>query len=299
MLPQTESAYLQIHDLWSSYGDFTALQEVNLTMKKGEFLTLLGPSGSGKSTLLMIIGGFVKASRGSIFIDGKDVLARPPNKREIGFVFQSYALFPHLTVEGNVLFPLKLRAINVTEARDRVLQALDRVGLSKLADRKIDTLSGGQRQRVALARAVVAEPCVVLMDEPLSALDKTLREEMQAEIRELHDRLGFTTIYVTHDQREAMAMADRIAIMDLGRIQQIDTPERIYRRPRSAFVASFMGRTNLLPLDWLLNENPSIAALEAPVTSAKPTQSCARKIFDWISPDLRPQPCISPEWCRG
>ncbi len=125
--------------------------------------------------------------------------------------------------------------------RDRVLQALDRVGLSKLADRKIDTLSGGQRQRVALARAVVAEPCVVLMDEPLSALDKTLREEMQAEIRELHDRLGFTTIYVTHDQREAMAMADRIAIMDLGRIQQIDTPERIYRRPRSAFVASFMG----------------------------------------------------------
>jgi putative spermidine/putrescine transport system ATP-binding protein len=254
--------YLAINDLWSAYGNFTALQDVNFEMRKGEFLTLLGPSGSGKSSLLMVISGFAQCSGGAIRVEGKDLLACPPHRREIGVVFQNYALFPHMTVLRNVLFPLEVRKVRAVEARRRALQALDRVGLGDFENRRIDSLSGGQRQRVALARAVVAEPCIVLMDEPLSALDKSLREEMQVEIRRLHDQLGFTTIYVTHDQREAMAMADRIAVMNMGRLEQVDTPEGIYHRPQTSFVASFMGHANLLPLDFLRGSGALTPAVE-------------------------------------
>jgi putative spermidine/putrescine transport system ATP-binding protein len=253
------SVYLRILDVSCSYGDVSVLQSVNLEVKTREFLTLLGPSGSGKSTLLMVLAGFVRASSGSVHAEGRDLLALPPNKRDIGIVFQNYALFPHMTVLENVLFPLRVRRQSPPEAHKRAMSALDRVGLCRASERSIDTLSGGERQRVALARALVAEPRLVLMDEPLSALDRNLRENMQAEIRALHGDLGFTTIYVTHDQREAMAMADRIVIMRSGRVQQVDVPERIYKQPRTRFVATFMGQTNLLPLELLTGDGCNTA----------------------------------------
>jgi len=230
-----------------SFGAYLALDNVSLAVAAGEFLTLLGPSGSGKTTLLMALAGFVRPDAGHIRLGERDITRLAPNLRDIGIVFQNYALFPHMTVRGNVEYPLRLRKTAADEMRQRVEAALDRVQLGHLADRDIAALSGGQRQRVALARAIVYEPRVMLMDEPLSALDKNLRESMQYEIRRLHDALGVTTIYVTHDQREALTMSDRIAVMDKGRIQQIDAPQAIYHRPATRFVAEFMGEANILP----------------------------------------------------
>ncbi len=230
-----------------AFGAYLALDDVSLAVSAGEFLTLLGPSGSGKTTLLMALAGFVRPDAGRILIAEADITRLSPDKRDIGIVFQSYALFPHMTVRGNVEYPLRLRRRPAEETRRRAEAALDRVQLLHLADRDIAALSGGQRQRVALARAIVYEPRVMLMDEPLSALDKNLREAMQYEIRRLHDDLGITTIYVTHDQREALTMSDRIAVMDGGRIRQIDTPQAIYHRPATRFVAEFMGEANILP----------------------------------------------------
>ncbi|MER5173032.1 ABC transporter ATP-binding protein [Thioclava kandeliae] len=235
--------------LRKTYGDYTALDDVSLRIEPGEFLTLLGPSGSGKTTLLMALAGFIRPEAGTIMIGERDVTRLPPNKRDIGIVFQNYALFPHMSVRANVEYPLKLRGVREAEARKRAMAALERVKLGAFAERDIAALSGGQRQRVALARAIVYEPRVMLMDEPLSALDKNLREHMQFEIRRLHDDLGITTIYVTHDQREALTMSDRIAVMEAGRIRQIDTPQEIYHRPRTAFVAEFMGEANILPAE--------------------------------------------------
>ena len=229
------------------FGSFVALDDVDLAVRPGEFLTLLGPSGSGKTTLLMAIAGFVRPDAGTIRIGAEDVTRLPVNKRDIGIVFQNYALFPHMSVLGNVEYPLLVRKLPRGEARQRALAALARVQLEDYASRDIAALSGGQRQRVALARAVVFEPRILLMDEPLSALDKNLREQMQFEIRKLHDELGITTVYVTHDQREALTMSDRIAVMNKGRIEQLDAPEVIYTRPRSRFVADFMGEANVLP----------------------------------------------------
>ncbi|MGH0237108.1 ABC transporter ATP-binding protein [Sinorhizobium meliloti] len=238
----------------------TVLDDVNLDVEPGEFVTLLGPSGSGKTTLLMGIAGFVDVNGGSIYFDGQDVTHSPPEKRNIGMVFQSYALFPHMTIAENVAFPLNVRNVAKAQRDLRVKEALDRVQLGKMADRNPAQLSGGQRQRVALARALVFEPSLLLMDEPLSALDKSLREEMQFEIRAIQQRLGITTISVTHDQREALTMADRVAVMRQGRIEQYGTAEEVFERPINSFVASFIGDATLFAVErrdgfgWIGNQ---------------------------------------------
>jgi putative spermidine/putrescine transport system ATP-binding protein len=219
------------------FGSVAVLRDLNLDVEAGEFLTLLGPSGSGKTTLLMILVG------------DDEIITTPPHKRNIGMVFQNYALFPHMNVFHNIAFPLKQRGVAAAETAERVEKALDLVKLQGLGERRVDQLSGGQRQRVALARAIVFEPRIVLMDEPLSALDKGLREHMQIELRALHRRLGMTTVYVTHDQREAITMSDRIAVMNTGRIEQFDKPETLYARPQTRFVAGFIGESNFIPVD--------------------------------------------------
>jgi iron(III) transport system ATP-binding protein len=229
-----------------SRGTVVAVRDVDLHVQSGELLTLLGPSGCGKTTVLRIIAGFQVPTSGRVFIDNQDVTAVPANRRDIGFVFQNYALFPHLTVQENVAYGLHVRhqsGADIARSVDKVLHLVDLAGFGP---RLPDELSGGQQQRVALARAVVIEPRVLLFDEPLSNLDAKLRVQMRSEIRALQRVLGITTVYVTHDQEEAMAISDRIAVMDQGRVAQCDTAEELYRRPASSFVASFLGRTNLL-----------------------------------------------------
>jgi putative spermidine/putrescine transport system ATP-binding protein len=217
-------------------------------------MTLLGPSGSGKTTTLMMLAGFETPTSGRILLKGEDIARLPPHKRGIGVVFQSYALFPHMTVAENVAFPLEARGVSKVSRGARVAKALEMVRLGKFGDRKPAQLSGGQQQRVALARAMVFEPPVVLLDEPLGALDKTLREEMQFEIRDLHQRLGLTMLYVTHDQAEALTLSDRIAVFDHGRLMQLGTPREVYDRPENAFVAGFVGENNRLPGTVIDNE---------------------------------------------
>jgi putative spermidine/putrescine transport system ATP-binding protein len=245
---ESDSGSISIQQVSKRYGSFVALDSVSLDIRPGEFVTLLGPSGSGKTTLLNIIAGFVQLGAGGLYFGGRDVSRLPPHRRELGMVFQNYALFPHMTVARNVEFPLRARSYTAQERRQRVEQALNSVRLGGLGHRRIDELSGGQRQRVALARAVVFDPKIILMDEPLSALDKQLREEMQIELRQLHEKLGSTTVYVTHDQREALTLSDRIAVMKDGRLVQVDTPSGLYERPNSSFVAQFIGETSLLPV---------------------------------------------------
>ena len=237
-----------IRNIVKHYGAVRALDDVSLTVGQGEFVTLLGPSGSGKTTLLMTIAGFARPTAGSIMVGGTEVVRLPPHKRDIGMVFQNYALFPHMTVGENVAYPLRLRNKPKAETAERVEQVLDLVQLAGYGGRRVDQLSGGQRQRIALARAIVFEPRILLMDEPLSALDKQLRERMQIEIRRLHDRLGMTTIAVTHDQREALTMSDRVAVLHQGRLRQFDTPRRLYERPADRFVAEFIGESSFLPV---------------------------------------------------
>jgi putative spermidine/putrescine transport system ATP-binding protein len=240
---------ISAHGISKSYGSTAALREVSLDVEAGEFLTLLGPSGSGKTTLLNIVAGFVRLDRGQLFFGDEDVTLKAVNKRGLGMVFQNYALFPHMTVGENVAFPLRVRKLPKAELRQRVENALKLVRLEAYAARNVAALSGGQRQRVALARAVVFSPRIVLMDEPLSALDKSLREEMQVEIRHLQKRIGATTMYVTHDQREAMTIGDRVAVMSEGRLVQCGTPAEIYQKPQSAFVARFIGESTLIPVE--------------------------------------------------
>jgi putative spermidine/putrescine transport system ATP-binding protein len=220
---------------------------LDLDIARGELLTLLGPSGSGKTTTLMMLAGFEMPSAGRILLEGRDIAHTAPHRRGIGVVFQSYALFPHMNVAENVGFPLSVRGIGRAEREARVLKALAMVRLEGYADRRPVQLSGGQQQRVALARALVFEPPIVLLDEPLGALDKALREEMQLEIRHIHQRLGVTMMYVTHDQAEALTLSDRIAVFEGGRIRQVADPKRLYDRPADAFVAGFVGENNLLP----------------------------------------------------
>ena len=239
---------ISIRNVSKRYGAFAALDDISLDIASGEFVTLLGPSGSGKTTLLMVLAGFVRPDNGETRFGEADVSLLPPHKRNVGMVFQNYALFPHMTVAGNVAYPLKLRGVSRIEIAERVAKALDMVQLSGLSERQIDQVSGGQRQRVALARAIVFEPRILLMDEPLSALDKKLREQMQIEVRHLHQRLGMTTVYVTHDQREALTMSDRIAVIDKGRFRQIGPPREIYERPDSRFIAEFIGESHFLPV---------------------------------------------------
>jgi putative spermidine/putrescine transport system ATP-binding protein len=239
---------ITVRSLVRRYGRVAALDGVDLDVAQGEFLTLLGPSGSGKTTLLMIMAGFTRPDSGSVAFGGSEMVRTPPHKRNLGVVFQSYALFPHMDVSANIAFPLTLRGVSGAERDRRVAAALDLVQLGGMGARRVDQLSGGQRQRVALARAIVFEPGILLMDEPLSALDKKLREQMQIELRHLHRRLGTTVIYVTHDQREALTLSDRIAVIDRGRIQQIDTPQRLYEAPTNHFVADFIGDSTFVPV---------------------------------------------------
>jgi putative spermidine/putrescine transport system ATP-binding protein len=236
---------LIIDGLSKRYGDVTALEATQLTVPTGEFLTLLGPSGSGKTTLLQMICGLVEPSSGRILIDGRDQTQTPVHQRDIGLVFQHYALFPHLTVAENIEFPLRMRALPAAEVKQRVKDALAMVQLDHLAARFPRELSGGQQQRVALARSFVYQPSIILMDEPLGALDKKLREHMQIEIKQLHRETGATTIYVTHDQEEALALSDRICLMNHARIEQLGTPHEIYAKPATAFAADFIGISNI------------------------------------------------------
>ena len=222
------------------------VDDLHLDIERGEFLTLLGPSGSGKTTTLMLLAGFEAPTAGEILFDGQPLSRVPPHRRNIGMVFQNYALFPHMTIAENIGFPLSVRGVPAPELRPRVERALEMVQLGGLGGRKPSQLSGGQQQRVAVARALVFEPKLILMDEPLGALDKQLREQMQLEIRRLHQRLGVTMVYVTHDQSEALTMSDRIAVFHRGRIQQLDSPERMYEAPANAFVARFIGENNRL-----------------------------------------------------
>ena len=223
------------------------VKDLNLQIGKGEFLTMLGPSGSGKTTCLMMLAGFETATHGEILLDGRPIKQVPPHKRGIGMVFQNYALFPHMTVGENLAFPLEVRNMGKSEREERVKRALDMVQMGAFANRRPAQLSGGQQQRIALARALVFDPALVLMDEPLGALDKQLREHMQFEIKHLHDRLGITVVYVTHDQGEALTMSDRVAVFNDGRIQQLAPPEDLYERPENSFVAGFIGENNKLP----------------------------------------------------
>jgi putative spermidine/putrescine transport system ATP-binding protein len=242
----SRGASVRLDGLWKVYGNVVAVRDVHLTIAPGEFITILGPSGSGKTTTLMAIAGFAVASRGEIYIDDRPVAGLPPHKRDLGVVFQNYALFPHMTVEQNVAFPLQMRRLPPREVARRVALALEMVRLPGYERRLPRQLSGGQQQRVALARAVVFEPRVLLMDEPLGALDKKLRERMQLELKRIHERLGTTVVYVTHDQAEALTMSDRIAVMRDGRVVQVGTPAELYEEPADAFVADFVGECNFL-----------------------------------------------------
>ncbi len=244
---RSQAAHVEFEGVSKSYdGRTLVVDDLNLRIGKGEFVTLLGPSGSGKTTILMMLAGFQTATSGAIRIGGRSVQDLPPRKRGIGMVFQNYALFPHMTVGANLAFPLEVRGIAEERRRERVERALALVRLGGLEDRRPGQLSGGQQQRVAIARALVFEPDLVLMDEPLGALDRSLREEMQYEIRSIHQRLGVTVVYVTHDQQEAMVMSDRIAVLNGGRIEQIAGAEGLYEEPERAFVARFIGENNRL-----------------------------------------------------
>lgn len=239
-------AAVRIDNLYKRYGSVVAIDGINLDIPSGEFLTLLGPSGSGKTTTLMTVAGFEIPTAGQIFLDSREVSRVPPFRRGIGMVFQSYALFPHMTIAENIAFPLQMRKMGKSEREERVRSALQMVRLAGVEMRYPQQLSGGQQQRIALARALVYDPPLLLMDEPLGALDKKLRDELQLEIKRLQNRLHITVMYVTHDQSEALVMSDRIAVFNQGRIEQLGTPEDLYDRPANRFVASFLGESNFL-----------------------------------------------------
>ena len=240
-------AFVEFRSVQKSYdGESLVVKNLNLEIAEGEFLTMLGPSGSGKTTCLMMLAGFEPATNGEIFLRGRPINQVPPHKRGIGMVFQNYALFPHMTVAENLAFPLEVRKIPKADREAKVQRALEMVRLPEFGHRRPAQLSGGQQQRVAVARALVFEPELILMDEPLGALDKNLREEMQYEIKHIHENLGVTVVYVTHDQSEALTMSNRIAVFDDGIIQQLSTPDALYEKPESSFVAQFIGENNRL-----------------------------------------------------
>ncbi len=263
---------LLLRDLTKQFGDFAAVDRVSLSVPHGTFVCLLGPSGCGKTTLLRMIAGLEQPSRGEILLDNEDITPVPTHKRGLGMVFQSLALFPHLSVGDNIAYPLRIRGAAREAQRRRTEELLQLVHLPGFADRPVSQLSGGQRQRVAIARALTISPKLFLLDEPLSALDAKLREAMQVELRQLQQKLGITTIVVTHDQREAMTMADLVVVMGQGRIRQAAAPVDIYRKPADAFVADFIGSTNLLPLS--VDGRGQISVLGAPMPGlALPTGS--------------------------
>ncbi len=243
----TAAAAVELHDVTLAYGSFVAVKNVALSIAKGEFVTLLGPSGCGKTTILRSIAGLVQPTGGEIVVAGRRIDNVPIHKRNIGLVFQNYALFPHKSVFDNIAFGLKYRSVEKSMIAKKVTRALEMVRLPGVEKKLPSEMSGGQQQRIALARAIVIEPDVLLLDEPLSALDANLREEMRTELKIIQREVGITTIFVTHDQEEALAMSDRIVVMNKGEIEQSGTPEDVYRRPESRFVASFLGQSNLLP----------------------------------------------------
>ncbi|OCR25872.1 ABC transporter ATPase [Pseudomonas syringae] len=258
--PPRSNVAVQLDGVLKRFGDSIALHKVSLKIQEGEFVTLLGPSGCGKTTLLNLMAGFAEADNGEIFIDGQLVTETPPYQREIGIVFQNYALFPHMSVAKNVGYGLRMRRVPKAEIAERVEQALALVKLQGYGERKPSELSGGQQQRVALARALVIRPKVLLLDEPFSALDKNLRLSMQIELKDIQRKLGVTTVFVTHDQSEALSMSDRVVVMSAGHVRQIGTPDAIYRRPQDPFVASFVGDVNILPGRYLSRDD--LATLE-------------------------------------
>jgi ABC-type Fe3+/spermidine/putrescine transport system ATPase subunit len=253
---QPAGRHVDVRHIWKAYtpGNFV-VRDVTFTLQPGEFLTLLGPSGSGKTSTLMMVAGFETPSEGEIHVDGKDVANLPPERRNFGVVFQGYALFPHMSVLDNVEFPLRMKRVARQQRRRQAIDMLERVGLADLAARRPRELSGGQQQRVALARALVFEPDALLLDEPLGALDRKLREQLQLEIKEIQRRVGISILFVTHDQDEAMMMSDRIAVMDHGEIVQIGSPSDVYLHPDTSFIASFLGETNLIPVTFQGIEN--------------------------------------------
>ncbi len=247
MFDTAKDAFVAFEHVQKSYdGEALVVKDLNLQIGQGEFLTMLGPSGSGKTTCLMMLAGFETATHGEILLQGRPINNIPPHKRGIGMVFQNYALFPHMSVAENLAFPLEVRGMSKSEREEKIKRALDMVQMGDFGGRRPAQLSGGQQQRIALARALVFEPELVLMDEPLGALDKQLREHMQFEITNLAHQLGITTVYVTHDQTEALTMSDRVAVFDDGRIQQLDPPDVLYEQPQNSFVAQFIGENNTL-----------------------------------------------------
>ena len=290
---QLDAKFVEFIDVEKTYGDFHAVRRLNLSIGRGEFLTFLGPSGSGKTTTLNMLAGFERPSQGVITLDGKSVDRLPPYERNIGMVFQNYALFPHMSVADNVAFPLSVRKTPKAEIGPRVIRALEMVKLERFKDRKPTQLSGGQQQRVALARALVFQPTLVLMDEPLGALDKKLREHMQIELKQIHEMLGVTIVYVTHDQSEALTMSDRVAIFENGAIVQIGTPDTLYNEPATAFVAGFIGENNAL--DGIVERVDGNQCL---VTLATGLTTTAMAIGD-IRPGSAVQLAVRPERIGG
>jgi spermidine/putrescine ABC transporter ATP-binding subunit len=252
---------LELRNLEKRYGDVVAVNDVSLHIRDGEFLTLLGPSGSGKTTILLMIAGFEYPTQGEIKLHGRSINFKPPNERDIGMVFQNYALFPHMTIFENIAFPLRMRKVRKAEKEKKVKDALELVKLQRYENRYPKQLSGGQQQRIALARAVVFNPSVLLMDEPLGALDKKLREYMQLEIKHIQNRLRMTVIYVTHDQEEALVMSDRIVILNEGKIEQVGPPDEIYENPINKFVAGFIGESNFIE-GRVVDRHEEIATIE-------------------------------------
>lgn len=283
-------SYLNFQALGKQFGDFVAVHDMNLRVDRGEFISFLGPSGCGKTTTLQMIAGLITPTSGKIFLDGADITHTPANKRGLGIVFQSYALFPHMTVTENVSFGLEMRGIARAERLERCRDTLEQVRLEQFSDRYPKELSGGQRQRVALARALVIEPSVLLLDEPLSNLDAKLREEMRIELRLLQQDIGVTTILVTHDQEEALSMSDRIVVMREGEVSQIAAPLELYEQPVTTFVSQFVGKTNLVQGRVTAHNEVSINGIPLKVDTGKHASGMAVQV------SIRPEKFImSPE----
>jgi putative spermidine/putrescine transport system ATP-binding protein len=287
---RSATGFVEFDHVQKSYDGITlVVKDLNLAMPKGEFLTMLGPSGSGKTTCLMMLAGFETATHGEIRLNGRPINQVPPHKRGIGMVFQNYALFPHMTVGENLAFPLEVRGMGKADRDAKIRRALDMVQMGAFANRRPAQLSGGQQQRIALARALVFDPELVLMDEPLGALDKQLREHMQFEIKALHERLGITVVYVTHDQGEALTMSDRVAVFNEGVIQQLDTPAELYERPKNSFVAQFIGENNKLPgtVEELSGDRALVRLATGEVIDATPVNVTAKGQKTLVS--IRPE----------
>jgi putative spermidine/putrescine transport system ATP-binding protein len=286
----SNDAFVEFERVQKSYdGETLVVKDLNLDMPRGEFLTMLGPSGSGKTTCLMMLAGFETATHGDIRLGGQSINDIPPHKRGIGMVFQNYALFPHMTIAENLSFPLEVRGIGKSDREEKIKRALDMVEMGDFGGRRPAQLSGGQQQRVALARALVFEPELVLMDEPLGALDKQLREKMQFEITHLAHNLGITTVYVTHDQTEALTMSDRVAVFDDGKIQQLAAPDTLYESPENSFVAQFIGENNTLEgtIKELKGETCIVELDDGEVIDANPVN--VDKVGDRTLVSIRPE----------